>query len=557
MVMMTGILHHKLSIAEVPALYRRYGSGTGSHIGGFFSMLIIDHTAGKMLIITDKTSSHPLYFFQEEGMTVVSTSLILSAKCFPDALKLNIRGLSWYFSNGIIHNGHTLFEGITKLERATTYLLESDTWHSRSYWDFHFLGEPAPANEEALTSKLRDIIFYAVSDSLPEKERIYLSLSGGYDSAGLLAVVRHLSITGEILSFSYGLKNAGPRSDSCVAEKLAEIAGCAYHFVPSYNGDFANVVSANSFWGDLASNFCDEVNVWQTFEKELQGAMPTCLFGDNIFQSGIRTDSLRNEADVLESVLIRNAMSIEWLQNYLPDDSFRNMSESLTAECGMLLDRSRKASCCLVDQAHFLVLEARARNAHLPWRQNFCGRAFNVMNPFYHDLCLDFVRTIPAHCRRNKDLYIRVIHDLAPDLFACERAGYMGYVPKWDRVLQENKSAIIHDNITGSPSPLLDDIISPDAVARVINGEIPSLPSASSPGRIYRYMTRKMSGMLRGHPESKPVRPVLKPERFILRYLVLKKSLEIVQEERMGQRTPRSGRDEMTSYLVTDDQPRS
>ena len=523
-----GNLFHGLQIDSIPGLYRTYGDETGRRLSGTYAILMIDRLKSKAVIICDRVSSKPAYLARWESSWLVSTSFVKLTRYFPGAQKLDPAGVAWYLSNGVIHNSHTLFSDVKRLERATLYSGDVHSFTSHEYWKFDFHDVAEPGDEKALINKMKEVLTAAVRDCLPLNEPVYLSLSGGFDSSGLLAVMKYSLNLKDVKTFSYGLGGDKPFSDPAVARELAEIAGYEYFLQPSYNNDFKNVLELNAMWGDGMSNFCDEVTAWQKFGNQFGDQRPVCFFGDTIFADGLY-DELNDEKDALEAILIRDMDYLPWLKRYIPQETYNHLHQKLLEECQALLEKSRVASQSLRDQVNYLVLEDRARVAHVPWRANFCSKAFIPINPLYHDDCLEFQKIIPQEFRERKNLFINAAKDLAPDFYQSGRARSMGYVPDWKAEITRNYNMILEEYLNNQASHELDAFISTESVIKMIGNEIMYKPAAVK-RNAFSSLFKKLPLPRKSHKTSSPARKILAPVKFILRYLVLKRTLEIIQD---------------------------
>jgi asparagine synthase (glutamine-hydrolysing) len=523
-----GNLFHGLHPDSIPDLYKKYDIETGKHLSGTYAVLILDRAKERAVIISDRVSSKPAYFARWDNSWLVSTSFVQLTRYFPGEQELDPAGVAWYLSNGVIHNSHTLFREVKRLERATLYSGDVHSFTSHEYWKFDFHDVAEPGDEKALINKMKEVLTAAVRDCLPLNEPVYLSLSGGFDSSGLLAVMKYPLNLKDVRTFSYGLSDDKPFSDPALARELAGIAGYDHFLQASYDNDFKNVLELNALWGDGISNFCDEVTAWQNFENQFGDQKPVCFFGDTIFADGLY-DELNDEKDALEAILIRDMDYLPWLERYIPQETYHHLSQKLQEECRKLLEKSRVASQSLYDQVNYLVLEDRARVAHVPWRVNFCSKAFIPINPLYHDDCLEFQKIIPQEFRERKNLFINAVKDLAPDFYQSGRARSMGYVPDWKAEITRNYNMILEEYLNNQASHQLDAFISTESVIKMIGNEIMNKPAAIK-RNTFSSLIKKLPLSRKSHKPSSPARKILPPVKFILRYLVLKRTLEIIRD---------------------------
>jgi len=113
----------------------------------------------------------------------------------------------------------------------------------------------------------------------------------------------------------------------------------------------------------------------------------------------------------------------------------------------------------------------------------------------------------------------------------------MGYVPDWKSEISRNYKMIVEEYLKNKGSYQLEAIISPEAIIRIIENEIlhPKDP-VKRPFNITVFSKFLFHRNLPG--KTSPVRKILSPEKFILRYLVLKRTLEIIREIREMKSSP-------------------
>jgi asparagine synthase (glutamine-hydrolysing) len=525
-----GKLFHGLHPDSIPVLYSKYGEDTGSHLSGFYAILILDRLMNRAVIISDRMSSRPMFFAKWDGSWIVSTSFLHLSRCLPFDPVLDISGVAWYLSNGVIHNSHTLFREVKRLERATLYCGNGHSFTAKEYWKFHFIDVPGTRDERTLINKMKEVLSVAVTECLPQNEPVFLSLSGGYDSSGILAVLKYSLKLKDVRTFSYGLNEDKPDTDPYMARKLSELAGYEHLFLSSYNNDFKNAIGLNALWGDGISYFCDEVYAWQQLKSLYKGPRPICLFGDTMFIN-TSISQLSGETEALESMMIRDIRHLPWLNQYIPMDDFNRLAVELSRDCQILIDKAKNVMSDLQSMTSYFRIEGRARNVLIPWRANFCSKAFVALDPLYHDDCLEFQKTIPLQFRVGKEIFINAVKELAPDFYQSERPRWMGYVPDWKSEIIRNYNMISEEYLEDQDYYLLNAIISPESVRRIIGSEIihPRSPVKK------QFDIPALSKLLfhRKPPEiAPPARKILPAEKFILRYLVLKRTLEIIREMR-------------------------
>jgi asparagine synthase (glutamine-hydrolysing) len=247
-------------LAGVLRLYRQHGPDFPRQFEGSFSLLLLDQAQGAVLAVTDRLGTHKLYAVHESGRVTVST--------LPDHPDFTWRpyrpaGLASALTSGMLVNNLTLYEGVQSLLRASLHDVQRGGIQSRPYWQLR----PPEGLDRRPEAELRQEYAELLRCSVRRRTAglsgpVHLSLSGGHDSRGLLSL---LSSAGcEVRTFSYAQGAQLSRSDASMAGPLAVQYGSSHQRVQAYRGDLLATLRRNARWGRGMTNFCDEVDAWDT-----------------------------------------------------------------------------------------------------------------------------------------------------------------------------------------------------------------------------------------------------------------------------------------------------
>jgi asparagine synthase (glutamine-hydrolysing) len=182
----------------------------------------------------------------------------------------------------------------------------------------------------------------------------------------------------------------------------------------------------------------------------------------------------------------------------------------------------------MLDKLDFLYIEEYLPYRLLTWREYYAARGFAVQQPLLDNDLLDFTRKLPPDLRREKRLYVDAATALDPDLFAVPRAAASGCVIDWRGELQRRAASLAASCVRSESSrgSLLDDVIDPRVVAATL--DLPQLrndepPRGDATRRVLRREWRRVRRKLSGR--QLPIR--VGPVEFLLRYLVLRRFLEV------------------------------
>lgn len=234
------------------------GINFAKDINGLFAILLFDEQDDTVALITDRLGSRKVFYREYKGCYWLSTSLYH----YPTAdLGVDMIGVASALANGAVHSNRTLFEGVRSLERACIHRLTETGLHTMQYWFYEFTKSYTDVDEKKLRSELSELLVESVRTRLYDRPRIFLSLSAGYDSSGILAILgSRLKIPNvDCLSHTFGVpvKN----SDAYIAAQMAKLYGFNHQMLESHKGDLLYTIKHNAAMGEGLGIFCDELDV--------------------------------------------------------------------------------------------------------------------------------------------------------------------------------------------------------------------------------------------------------------------------------------------------------
>ena len=454
-------------------------------INGSFVVLLIDKRNDTVAVVTDRINTRKVFCSRYKEGIWLSTSLYLHPTADVD---LDPIGIACYLANGVVHNNRTLFDGVQTLERAHVHILTQDGFHATRYWSYEFTNSDPEINEKELRAELSELLVESVRIRLQDNPKVFLSLSGGYDSTGVLGILGSKLKVRDVDCFTCALGEPKPNSDEYISMKMAEHLGYNHKIVESYKGNFLDVLYHNARLGHGLANFCDEVDAWIEMASDFFLTTPSVLFvGDECF--GWTDCELNCIMDILNSVAIYDFNRLSWLQNMLPKGTYDVLFNGLKEDMLQILKRC-PTTRDRHDSRDFLYLDQRLNNVILPWREFFAGQFVVVRNPFLDNSILDFMKKIPSYLRRGKRLYKATISEMFPDLFQIERAATASYVPDWEEELNSERSAI--EALISSQDSKLDRIIPPEVILRLLGGSRTGGDNRFSLKKLSRKLARRL-----------------------------------------------------------------
>ncbi len=206
--------------------YERTGSGFAQELRGSFAAAIWDARRQRLVLITDRFGTRPLYYRQSAGGLRFASTLaaLLADDATPQ--EINPRGLAQFFTFGHYLRDDTSLQDVRVLPAAACFEYDggSGVLTKRSYWSLDEARVTIAGSDEALLDGVDESFVRAVNRSTSGAAQLGISLSGGLDARAILGVmdVRKTPVTAVCLGVRGSL-------DHRSSAELARIAGCPFH----------------------------------------------------------------------------------------------------------------------------------------------------------------------------------------------------------------------------------------------------------------------------------------------------------------------------------------
>ncbi|MBU1670773.1 MAG: hypothetical protein KKF41_05095 [Actinobacteria bacterium] len=208
-----------VSARDVAGGYMSVGRLEVGDVYGFFIIVVLDTTSGRVWIATDRFACYDVFVRGGGAETVISDSVEDIARR-TDCLTVDVDAVAQYLCFGHFIGPRTHFEEVEKLPGATVAVGERDGLQSSRYWRF---GEdPAPEGSMKV-GEVVDAMEAHLGECLSLASGATVSLTGGLDSRSVLAIC--LPHRSRLRGFSYG----GPSNrDVRTAARLCASVGVGH-----------------------------------------------------------------------------------------------------------------------------------------------------------------------------------------------------------------------------------------------------------------------------------------------------------------------------------------
>ena len=210
-------------------LYARDGVDGFRRMRGMFAVAIWDEPRGRLVLARDRAGKKPLYYLQRDGELLFGseTKAILSA--LPDTPAVSPSALLSFFTFGYVAGEQSAFEGMRRLTPGSALVVDVRTASVRSetYWQWPHPADTDTMPEGEAIERLRHELTEAVRIRMRSDVPLGAFLSGGMDSAAVLALMARQSAR-QIQTFTIGFGD--PEYDEIAdARKTAAHFGADHH----------------------------------------------------------------------------------------------------------------------------------------------------------------------------------------------------------------------------------------------------------------------------------------------------------------------------------------
>ncbi len=185
-------------------LYEDRGTDCLSSLRGMFAFAIWNEEAQMLFLARDRIGKKPLYY-AETGRGLLFASEMKALMTHPwISREIDEEGFEAFLANMYVPEPKTILRGVSKLEAGSFLLWNKDKTVKRRYWDLRY--EPKqPVSEEEAVEKVRYLLEDAVKVRLESEVPMGCLLSGGVDSASVVAMMRR-HVGGDLHTFSIGFE---------------------------------------------------------------------------------------------------------------------------------------------------------------------------------------------------------------------------------------------------------------------------------------------------------------------------------------------------------------
>jgi asparagine synthase (glutamine-hydrolysing) len=172
--------------AALAAAFARLGEDCVTRLRGEFALLIWDPRSRAGLLARDQLGSGSVFIHAVGGRLLFASELPPLLDAIPRAPRPDDQALVKWLVEGTVPGDRTLYEGVVPLPPASLLRLRDERWEITRYWTPRYV-EPRPLDRDEAAAQLRRAVIGTVGRPLRGRRTVGVLLSGGLDSATVLA----------------------------------------------------------------------------------------------------------------------------------------------------------------------------------------------------------------------------------------------------------------------------------------------------------------------------------------------------------------------------------
>lgn len=229
---LTGMGHRFRTGADSEVIvhaYEQYGLECLSRLDGMFALAVWDRRTRRMLLARDPFGIKPLYMWDDGRCLRFASELkaFLADPAFPR--DIDFVALDQYLTFQFVPSPRTLFKAVQKLRPGHCVVADRCEAHVECF----VRGTPRtmrPHDEDTAVAELEGLLVGAVQRQMISDVPLGAMLSGGVDSATVVAIMRELSGR-QVKTFTVGFNGPFAKDERAAAQRSAEILGTEHHEV--------------------------------------------------------------------------------------------------------------------------------------------------------------------------------------------------------------------------------------------------------------------------------------------------------------------------------------
>ncbi len=169
--------------------YKQWGDDVLNRLNGMFDFAIWDARRKRLLLARDPFGIKLLYYRVDEDGLYFGSEIRAVRATMPGSAEIDPTALNLFLRYRYTPSPHTIFQGVHKLAPGAKLVVENGTYEVSHWYKFNPTPFAPPKSAGEATEQLLELYKQAVKRQLMSDVPVGLLLSGGIDSALLLALM--------------------------------------------------------------------------------------------------------------------------------------------------------------------------------------------------------------------------------------------------------------------------------------------------------------------------------------------------------------------------------
>lgn len=344
-----------------------------------------------------------------------------------------------YLVNGWMMANRTLYKGVQNLAPGNVIVATPRQLRERQYWRFD-PSRDAGADGIDVAHELWSRTEASVLRHAANHE-VVLPLSGGYDSACILAVLAKAKR--DVSAFTFVNGTPQPGSDADVASRRAALLGVEHRVIGYESESFIGMLKANVIAGLNMRNASYQISTYASVVETVKGSFknPLFCFGDEIY--GGYSFRLNSNNDILGSIHWKSPRRLTEFEPVLGQSATNRLSCELQVAHDSLFDSSLQGYSPF-DIADLLYVREGLNFDVAPLRVYTAGCFLPFACPYLDIDVLDGLRFLSGQQRVDKQLFLEILHRKFPELYGIPHSRFDQTEPDLEHLVRAEESEIRH-----------------------------------------------------------------------------------------------------------------
>lgn len=184
-------------------LYEEVGADFVESLIGMFGVAVWDARERQLVLARDRVGKKPLFYAERDGVLSFASEIQSLLQDQRISRTVNYEALDMYLALRYVPSPLTAFRDVRKLPPAHRLVFREGRSRTEAYWHLNYIPKRGVGDERELCEELRDRLKTAVRRRLIADVPVGAFLSGGIDSAAVVAAMAQES-TQPVKTFSIG-----------------------------------------------------------------------------------------------------------------------------------------------------------------------------------------------------------------------------------------------------------------------------------------------------------------------------------------------------------------